>query len=90
MRPDVGTQPEFRKTRPPAKYRYDDSLSPVLEWDGQNAARDRAEALIEKVWDQLAGDTSAPFPCGGEHRQIAVEVVDERSNELLVVRPPPA
>jgi adenine-specific DNA-methyltransferase len=54
MRPDVGTQPEFRKTRPPAKYRYDDSLSPVLEWDGQNAARDRAEALIEKV---LAAET---------------------------------
>ncbi len=54
MRPDVGTQPEFRKSRPPAKYRYDDSLSPALEWDGQNAARDRAEALIEKV---LAAET---------------------------------
>ena len=39
MRPEVGTQAEFKKKLPPKKYRYDDSLSPVLEWDGQNSAR---------------------------------------------------
>ncbi len=30
----------------PEKYRYDDSLAPSLEWDGQNPARERGEALI--------------------------------------------
>src|SRR3990172_229006 len=35
MRPDVGTQPQFRKKKPPQTYRYDSSLSPALEWDGK-------------------------------------------------------
>jgi thiamine biosynthesis lipoprotein ApbE len=33
MRPDVGTQAQFKKKKPPATYRYDSSLSPTLEWD---------------------------------------------------------
>src|SRR5580700_2435426 len=49
MRPEVGTQSEFKKKMLPKKYRYDDSLSPVLEWDGQNAARERGEARIAKA-----------------------------------------
>jgi len=51
MRPEVGTQPQFKKKLPPKKYRYDDSLSPALEWDGQNPARERGEALIREVLD---------------------------------------
>jgi adenine-specific DNA-methyltransferase len=39
----------------------------------------------ESVWDHLAGDTSAPFSAG-EHGQIAVKVIDDRGNELLVVK----
>jgi adenine-specific DNA-methyltransferase len=39
----------------------------------------------ESVWDHLAGTTSAPF-YAGEHRRIAVKVIDDRGNELLVVR----
>ena len=46
MRPDVGTQVQFKKKLPPKKYRYDDSLSPSLEWDGQNPAREIGEAQI--------------------------------------------
>lgn len=49
MRPEVGTQAQFKKKLPPKKYRYDDSLSPALEWDGQNPARERGEALIAHV-----------------------------------------
>jgi len=49
MRPDVGTQAQFKKKLPPKKYRYDDSLSPSLEWDGQNPARERGEVLIREV-----------------------------------------
>ena len=38
----------------------------------------------ESVWDHLSGTTSAPFEAG-EHRQIAVKVIDDRGNELMVV-----
>jgi adenine-specific DNA-methyltransferase len=54
MRPEVGTQAQFKKKMPPKKYRYDDSLSPVLEWDGQNPARERGEARIAKAEAELA------------------------------------
>jgi adenine-specific DNA-methyltransferase len=39
----------------------------------------------ETVWDHLAGTTSAPFEAG-ERRQIAVKVIDDRGNELLVIK----
>jgi adenine-specific DNA-methyltransferase len=39
----------------------------------------------EAVWDHLAGTTSAPFEAG-EHGQIAVKVIDDRGNELMVVK----
>jgi adenine-specific DNA-methyltransferase len=42
----VGTQPQFRKKKPPVTYRYDSSLSPALEWDGQNPVRELGEWLI--------------------------------------------
>ncbi|MBZ5719626.1 MAG: site-specific DNA-methyltransferase [Acidobacteriia bacterium] len=54
MRPEVGTQSEFKKKLPPKKYRYDDSLSPVLEWDGQNPAREHGEARIATAEAELA------------------------------------
>ncbi len=40
----------------------------------------------EAVWDHLAGTISAPFEAG-EHGQIAVKVIDDRGNELMVVKP---
>ena len=46
MRPDVGTQPQFRKSKPARTYRYDSSLSPALDWDGQNGTRELAEWLL--------------------------------------------
>src|SRR5579863_9872589 len=49
LRPDVGTQPQFKKRKPPITYRYDSSLSPELDWDGQNTARKKGEALIQKI-----------------------------------------
>jgi adenine-specific DNA-methyltransferase len=39
----------------------------------------------ETVWDHLAGTVSAPFGAG-EHGQVAVKVIDQRGNELLVVK----
>lgn len=49
MRPDVGTQAQFRKKKAPATYRYDSSLSPALDWDSQNPAREQGEALIAQI-----------------------------------------
>ncbi len=49
LRPDVGTQPQFKKKKPPVTYRYDSSLSPALEWDGQNSAREMGEWLISMI-----------------------------------------
>jgi adenine-specific DNA-methyltransferase len=58
MRPDVGTQAQFRKKKPPVTYRYDSSLSPALDWDGQNAAREQGEALIRKILEAPDIDTA--------------------------------
>lgn len=49
LRPEIGTQPQFRKKKPPVVYRYDSSLSPSLEWDGQNRAREHGEWLLDCV-----------------------------------------
>lgn len=48
LRPDVGTQAQFRNKKPPATYRYDSSLSPALDWDS-NPTREEAESLIRQV-----------------------------------------
>ena len=39
----------------------------------------------DSVWDHLAGTTSEPFLLG-QHQTVAVKVIDERGNELMVVR----
>ena len=39
----------------------------------------------ETVWDHLSGTVSAPFEIG-ENGQIAVKVIDDRGNELLIVK----
>lgn len=49
MRPDVGTQAQFKKKKPPKTYRYDSSLSPALDWDGQNPTREQGEALTRQI-----------------------------------------
>lgn len=49
MRPDVGTQSQFRKKKPPRTYRYDSSLAPSLEWDGQSGSRELGEWLLDAI-----------------------------------------
>ncbi len=49
LRPDVGTQAQFKKKKPPQRYRYDSSLSPSLEWDGQNYSREIGEWLLAQI-----------------------------------------
>jgi adenine-specific DNA-methyltransferase len=52
-------------------------------WD--NLKRALKASYEETVWDHLAGTVSAPFEAG-EQGQIAVKVIDDRGNELLVVK----
>jgi adenine-specific DNA-methyltransferase len=53
MRPEVGTQAQFKKKLPPKTYRYDSSLSPGLDWDGKNPAREQGEAQLADAESQL-------------------------------------
>jgi adenine-specific DNA-methyltransferase len=53
-------------------------------WDTlKNSLRGEFE---DSVWEHLAGTTSAPFTAG-DNRKVAVKVIDDRGNELMVVRP---
>ena len=48
-RPEIGSQAQFRRKKPAKTYVHDSSLSPALDWDGQNAARERGEELIDRI-----------------------------------------
>jgi adenine-specific DNA-methyltransferase len=51
----------------------------------ENLRRSLKGEFEDSVWDHLAGTVSAPFTEGGS-REIAVKVIDDRGNELLVVK----
>ncbi|MDD3293132.1 MAG: site-specific DNA-methyltransferase [Geobacteraceae bacterium] len=50
MRPDVGTQAQFRKKRGPKTYLYDSALAPSMNWD-EGSAREYGEWLILCIED---------------------------------------
>lgn len=58
QRPDIGTQAQFRKRKEPARYSYDSSLSPALDWDGQNPAREQGEILIREILEATSLDAA--------------------------------
>jgi adenine-specific DNA-methyltransferase len=62
LRPEVGTQAQFRKRKPPKTYRYDSSLSPALDWDGQNSARELGEWLLTQIDEASALGPPFVFP----------------------------
>ena len=87
LRPDVGTQTQFRKKKEPASYSNDPSLSPTPDRDGRSFGRERAEARIAS--HILTPCSAMPkFPAGGRWT-IAVQGVDNRGNELMVITPLP-
>jgi adenine-specific DNA-methyltransferase len=51
MRPDVGTQAQFRKRKPPKTYSYDTSLDPALSWDEGSGSRGLGEWLLGRITD---------------------------------------
>ena len=52
-------------------------------WEG--IKRSLRGEFEDSVWTHLSGTLSAPFQAG-EHNQVAVKVIDDRGNELLVVK----
>jgi len=81
LRPDVGTQAQFRRTKKPVSYRYDSSLSPALEWDGRNPARERAEERIAALQERIARLAEATESDG-----ISGEGLAEMRKELAAAR----
>ena len=51
----------------------------------ENLRRSLRSEYEDSIWEHLSGTTSTPFEAG-EKGQIAVKVIDDRGNELLVVK----
>ena len=83
LRPDIGMQAQFRKKKPPATYRYDSSLSPALDWDGQNPAREEGEAKITALEERIARLAAIVDPVNGS---ISERDVVRAKEELAAAR----
>lgn len=94
MRPDIGTQAQFRKKKAPTAWRYDSSLSPTLEWDGQNGARELGEWLIGVIEDASRLPAPHRFGTPREFRsadgrvQLSVSSLQEATGQLKRVSKP--
>lgn len=69
IRPEVGVQSRFKKRKAPAKYAYDPSLAPTMQWDAGNPARERGEALIARIEAAAQRLAAATLPDDREHAQ---------------------
>ena len=69
-RPEAGQQSRFKKKKPKAAYRYDSSLAPEMNWDGQNPAREHGEWLIRCIEDAAKLVDSVPPFTFKEPRQF--------------------
>ena len=78
IRPEVGAQPLFKKRKAPVTYRYDSSLSPEMEWDSQNSARERAEALIQQMGEAGVKLADLALQASSPARDAAVQDTKQR------------
>ncbi len=88
IRPEVGVQPRFKKRKPPARYAYDPSLAPTMQWDAGNPARERGEALIARI--EAAAQQLAPLRADADpalREQLAAELRDASSALKALSRP---
>ena len=83
LRPEVGTQPQFKKRKQPKKYRFDDSLSPALDWDGQNPGREVGEWLLLQIEEAAHLDPPHRFP---EPRRFGDVVIGGLQDALATLK----
>ena len=88
LRPDVGTQAQFKKKKPPKAYRYDSSLSPALDWDGQNAARELGEWLIAQIEEASKLDPPHHFPEARTFGDVEVTGLQDAVDRLRALSGP--
>lgn len=88
LRPEIGTQAQFRKRKAPKTYRYDSSLSPSLDWDGQNSARELGEWLISQIEDASALDPPFAFPEPRRFGEVEVAGLHDAVAELKALSRP--
>jgi adenine-specific DNA-methyltransferase len=88
LRPDVGTQAQFRKKKPPKTYRYDSSLSPALDWDGQNSARELGEWLLAQIDEASRLDPPHVFPEPRSFDDVAISGLADAVERLKALSGP--
>ena len=88
LRPEAGTQAQFRKKKPPRTYRYDSSLSPALDWDGSNAARELGEWLIAQIEEATALGPPHRFAEGRRFGGVVVHGLDDAVRALKALSKP--
>lgn len=82
LRPEVGTQAQFRRAKKPVEYRYDSSLSPSLEWDGQNESRELAEWLIAQIREAAALAPPHEFDQPRRFGEVTIEGLSDAVDSL--------
>jgi adenine-specific DNA-methyltransferase len=65
MRPEVGTQAQFKKRKAPKAYRYDSSLDPALSWD-DGSSRAMGEWLLGLIVEASKLPAPHRFPAPKE------------------------
>ncbi len=87
LRPDVGTQAQFRKKRAPKTYRYDSSLSPALDWDDQGV-RALGEWLLAQIEEAARLEPPHRFPEPRTESGITIEGLEDAVAELKKISRP--
>jgi hypothetical protein len=77
MRPEVGTQSQFRKRKPPKTYQYDSSLDPALSWDGNNGSR----VLGNGYWPASRRLLACPLHIASQNRRGSSEPMARLSRQ---------
>lgn len=84
----MGTQAQFKKRKAPKTYRFDSSLSPALDWDGQNPARELGEWLLAQIEEAAALDAPHRFAEPRRFGDVEVGVLQNAVDELKALGRP--
>ncbi len=82
LRPEIGTQAQFKKRRPPKQYRYDSALAPSLDWDEQNSARELGEWLLTQIEEAASLPPPHRFTNSRRYGDVSVEGLHDAVAEL--------